>query len=124
MNLRRIVTLVPTQNLDASVRFYRDILGLHVQSEHEDLALFEEGVGLVASSETFAETDLRLNSVMITLLVDDARAEFGRMVARGVPFVVPPTDAGDGCVAAFRDPDGNVLQILQISPPQPEDGRP
>lgn len=115
MKIERVVTLVPTQNLDASLRFYRDILGFRIQSEREDLAVFEEGVGLVATSEAIAPDDLRLNAVMVTLFVDDVRAAFGQLVARGVPFLIPPTDIETGCIAAFRDPDGNVLQMLQTT---------
>jgi catechol 2,3-dioxygenase-like lactoylglutathione lyase family enzyme len=43
---------------------------------------------------------------------DDLRADYERLVARGVEFDSPPTEQPWGTEAVFRDPDGNrfVLQ--------------
>jgi catechol 2,3-dioxygenase-like lactoylglutathione lyase family enzyme len=54
--------------------------------------------------------------------VEDIDASYAELSARGVPFHVPPEDFPDEAptmrIAFFRDPDGNVLELVQ-----PLDGR-
>ncbi len=116
MTVNRIATLIPTENLDTMLRFYRDVLGLRIEREEEDIAFLEGGLGIVAAAEPIDRDDLSLNGVMVALFVDDARAAFNELTARGVPFVVAPTDVANTVVAAFRDPDGYVLQLMQDRP--------
>ena len=53
----------------------------------------------------------------IAFEVDDAMAEYDRLVQAGLPFHAPPlTMPGDGVFAYGRDPDGNVVEILQPPP--------
>ena len=48
--------------------------------------------------------------------VDDVKAEFQRLKAKGVEFTGEPTQAGSVWVAAFSDTCGNLIQIYQ--PPE------
>ena len=47
--------------------------------------------------------------------VDDVNAEYERLVALGVEFVQPPTDAGPVSVAVLDDTCGNLIQIASIN---------
>lgn len=45
--------------------------------------------------------------------VDDIQAEYERLQALGVRFVMPPTKAGPVTIATFDDTCGNLIQIAQ-----------
>lgn len=46
--------------------------------------------------------------------VDDAQAEYERLVALGVVFTQPPVHMGPVTVAVFDDTVGNLIQIAQL----------
>jgi catechol 2,3-dioxygenase-like lactoylglutathione lyase family enzyme len=47
--------------------------------------------------------------------VDDVRAEFDRLQARGVRFTQEPTEMGPVTTAVFDDTCGNLIQIVQLA---------
>ena len=47
--------------------------------------------------------------------VDDVRAEWDRLHARGVRFTQEPTEMGPVTTAVFDDTCGNLIQIVQLS---------
>jgi len=105
--------MVLVQDIDRALRFYRDLLGFTVEFETEDWAVFAENVGLMRSPEPLPEDNLSLNAVMLTLNVDDIRAAYDELVKKGVAFLVAPTDVGGAFTASFRDPEGNLLLLMQ-----------
>jgi predicted enzyme related to lactoylglutathione lyase len=113
MRIQRVVTMALVQDMDRAVRFYRDTLGFTVEYEEEDWAVFSEGVGLMVSPEPIPEDSVNLNSVLITIQVEDTRAAFGELTEKGVAFLVPPTDVGGAVSATFRDSEGNLIQLIQ-----------
>ena len=113
MNLQSVTTMVLVQEMDRALRFYRDTLGLTVQLEQEDWAVFAEGVGLMLSPEPLPQDNISLNAVMVTLNVDDAHSAYHELIEKGVAFLVAPTDVGGAVVASFRDTEGNVLQLVE-----------
>ncbi|WP_306271126.1 VOC family protein [Ornithinimicrobium faecis] len=48
--------------------------------------------------------------------VDDARAVVERMEAAGTTWVAPLDDRGGSLFATAQDPDGNYVQVIQLSP--------
>jgi predicted enzyme related to lactoylglutathione lyase len=55
--------------------------------------------------------------IMINLEVDDVQAAHRRLVGAGVMFIrAPEREDWGGWVASFADPDGNTLQLMQLSP--------
>lgn len=48
--------------------------------------------------------------------VDDARAVAERMEAAGSPWVAPLEDRDGSLFATAQDPDGNYVQVIQLSP--------
>lgn len=49
--------------------------------------------------------------------VDDCKATFGQLRARGVEFIQEPNPVPWGIDAAFRDPSGNHIRVVQVIPP-------
>jgi predicted enzyme related to lactoylglutathione lyase len=112
-----------TGNLEPMVEFYRDVLGLPVHSIHPDFAAFELGgirISVGAHSQVAGPTREGVR-VMVNLGVHDIFATYEALKSRGVDFVRPPEqEVWGGWIATFRDPDGNLLQLLQAAGPQPQ----
>jgi catechol 2,3-dioxygenase-like lactoylglutathione lyase family enzyme len=53
----------------------------------------------------------------ICLMVDDVEAEYARLTAAGMHFHAPPVHNKDRptCACYGRDPDGNRIELLQIT---------
>lgn len=115
-----------TDNLERMVGFYRDALRLPLHSVHDDegFAAFQLGavrfnVGLHREVSGRSRDPLR---IMPHLGVDDIHAEHRRLAALGVEFIRPPEqEHWGGWIATLRDPDGNVLQLLQLPGAAPAD---
>ena len=101
----------------AMARFYRETLGLVPRSDKADFVNFDWSgvrlsVGVHDRVEGTSRDPLRL---MINLTVTDIRAVHDRLVRAGVVFTrAPEREDWGGWVATFADPDGNVLQLMQL----------
>lgn len=51
----------------------------------------------------------------ICLAVADVASEYQRLSAAGMRFHSPPRDIGDGPFVYGRDPDGNIVELWQVS---------
>jgi uncharacterized glyoxalase superfamily protein PhnB len=51
----------------------------------------------------------------VFLTTDDCRAEYERLVARGVEFSEAPEERPYGIDAGFRDPSGNAIRLTQVT---------
>ena len=51
--------------------------------------------------------------IMVALETDDVDAEWKRLQGVGVEFIEKPTDSGQLRIATLRDPEGNLVQLLQ-----------
>ncbi len=106
----------------AMARFYRDLLGLPVVSERPGFVAFAWGevrlTVTVHSELTGAASDpLR---IMVNLRTDDIHRAHRELIAAGVPFLRPPErEHWGGWVATMSDPDGNLVQLLELPGPSP-----
>jgi len=108
-------------DLDASIRFYHDQVGLPLQStfDNEFAVLGQGGLSIMLQKVTRKSTGPSTGLSAITEIVldsDDILESYKSMKARGVDFAHAPRVATDGdgrdlYTAAFRDPDGHVLSI-------------
>ena len=51
----------------------------------------------------------------VFLTTEDCRAEYERLVARGVEFSETPEERPYGIDAGFRDPSGNAIRLTQVT---------
>jgi catechol 2,3-dioxygenase-like lactoylglutathione lyase family enzyme len=113
-----------TDDVQAMVRFYRDVLGLEVTLDAGDgvycelrtsgaiLALFRRDLmGQMIGSELPAPG--RSDAAALTFEVDDVDATARALQERGVDLVAGPRDYDVAFlrVAHLRDPDGNLIEI-------------
>ena len=105
------------ERFEAMARFYRDRLGLTPRTSKPDFISFEWGgvrlsVGVHDRVMGASRDPLR---IMVNLAVDDIGAAHARLAGAGVVFTRPPeAEEWGGRVATFLDPDGNLLQLLQL----------
>jgi catechol 2,3-dioxygenase-like lactoylglutathione lyase family enzyme len=118
--------LLVVSDMEASRRFYRDVLGATVYREYGGTScvlrfcgtwlLLVTGGGPTKDKPdvTFAPPgDPSLVSHEMTMRVPDCRAAYDALCSRGATFMTEPVDWGGEIRAFFRDPDGHLLEISQ-----------
>ncbi len=114
-----------TRDIEAGVRFYRDLLGFRETfrtptggtPEHVELELagFGVGLGTVEAAKRVHGVDASPGTPAMVLVIwtDDIEGAFERLVSEGTPVVQPPHDTGKhNRSALLRDPDGNLVEIV------------
>jgi catechol 2,3-dioxygenase-like lactoylglutathione lyase family enzyme len=107
-----------TENLEEMLRFYQETLGLPLHSHHGDFVALEVSPGVRLNLGRHSQVHGRARDpyrVMLHLRVTDMGATAARLKGRGVSFLrEPEQEAWGGRVATIQDPDGNILQLLQL----------
>lgn len=120
--MKYLHTMVRVTDLEASLRFYRDALGLEVLSTKEVPQGRFTLVFLAAPDDHSAQVELTYNwdpeaytggrnFGHIAYAVDDIYAACQRLVDHGVTILRPPRD---GRMAFVRSPDGISIELLQL----------
>jgi len=103
-------------NLAKAVVFYEEILGLNKKYEYESYAGFQCGGVEIGLRPGRKKKGFLEDAPSIEFLVDDVDAVYQTLKSKGVKFVEEPHDEPwGGREAAFLDPDGNLLEIMQIN---------
>ena len=125
--MKYLHTMVRVTDLDASLRFYRDALGLELLSVKE----FPQGrftlAFLAAPDDSTAQVELTLNWDAeaytggrnfghLAYAVEDIYAICQRLIDHGVTINRPPRD---GRMAFVRSPDNISVELLQAGDPLP-----
>jgi catechol 2,3-dioxygenase-like lactoylglutathione lyase family enzyme len=115
------VATLGVKDLDAAARFYEGTLGLsRVGNEGDEVIVFESGdTAINVYRSSFAGTN---KATALTWAVDDVEDVVRTLRAKGVKFEhydLPDTRregdvhvSGDIKVAWFKDPDGNILSVV------------
>ena len=120
------------RNQDEAVEFYVEKLGFRVHTDvrngdyrwltvqHPDQPSFQLGLFAPGPPALDAGTAQTLREVVakgamppLVLDVDDCRAAYERLHARGVEFTQEPVERFGTVDAGFRDPSGNGWKIIQ-----------
>lgn len=123
-----VTTLLVVSDVDRSRDFYVDVLGAELYREYGGTSavlrfqgawiLLVTGGGPTPGKPTvtFAPPDDpdRVSHQM-TLRVPDCRAAYDTLSARGATFLAPPVDRAGEIRAFFRDPDGHLIEISEVS---------
>jgi lactoylglutathione lyase len=119
--MKYLHTMVRVTDLEASLRFYRDALGLEVLSRKDVPAGRYTLVFLAAPGDHAAQVELThnwdpeaytggRNFGHLAYAVPDIYAACQRLVDHGVPISRPPRD---GRMAFVRSPDQISIELLQ-----------
>ena len=117
---------LPTEDLERSIAFYADVLGLERskvwgKSDAEALgAEFETGtVTLALVLGGRLGIPFQENRVPLAFHVEDVEAARAELESKGVEFSGDIIDSGVCFMANFRDPDGNALMLHHRYAPNP-----
>ncbi|MEA2194802.1 MAG: hypothetical protein QOG42_1236 [Solirubrobacteraceae bacterium] len=108
---------VPTNDFDASVEFYANVLGLPKGKQWGEMPAMEFQAGsltIAVMDPTAFGQEFRPHSVPIAFQVDDVAAARDHLKAQGVTFVAEMIDSGTCHQAIFLDPAGNALDLHHI----------
>jgi len=107
-----------SEDLNNLLPFYRDLLGLKVGSQTEGfVVLGDRGTPALALGTHSQVRGRNMDPArhMVALSTDDIDADWKRLKAAGVEFIEDPTDYGPLRIATLKDPEGNLVQLLQPS---------
>ncbi len=116
---------LPTRDLQRSVAFYEQTLGLERSAYRPERnhAEFETGTVTlnVLDPERMGIGSFTPNANVIALHVDDVEEARATLTARGVTFAGDTFDTGVCHMAFFADPDGNALMLHHRYAPRETD---
>jgi catechol 2,3-dioxygenase-like lactoylglutathione lyase family enzyme len=115
---------MPTRDLAAASRFYRDTLGLPRSIYMEDRHFSEyETSNLTLSVYNADKMGIphQVNQNPVALHVDDVAVARAALEERGVTFHGETLDTGVCHMAFFNDPDGNALMLHHRHVPRETD---
>jgi catechol 2,3-dioxygenase-like lactoylglutathione lyase family enzyme len=121
-----ITTILVVGDVEASVHWYRDILGADVARTYGESAVLEflgTWLLLVAAGDPTPDKpdvsftppeDRHRVSHSFTIRVQDCDSAYRELLDRGAEFLTPPLDRGEEIRCFFRDPDGHLFEISQV----------
>jgi predicted enzyme related to lactoylglutathione lyase len=105
-----------SEDLKNLLPFYRDVLGLKVGFESPGFVVLGDPGAPALALGTHSEVQGRNADParhMVGLATDDVRTDWKRLKAAGVEFIEDPTDYGNMRIATLKDPEGNLVQLLE-----------
>jgi lactoylglutathione lyase len=117
-------TMVIVSDMARSVEFYRDKLGIPLKFESPEWTEFATGAttlalhggGVPATQTPSGDPSKTAGACSIGFNVDDVDKTYEELKAKGIRFVMPPTQReGEGIrLAVAIDPDGLAISFAQL----------
>jgi catechol 2,3-dioxygenase-like lactoylglutathione lyase family enzyme len=113
VSIRRIVPDIKSKNLEASRRFYVDVLGLEVAMDLGFIVTLISPTNPTAQLSVMQVGDPAAIMPHVSIDVADVDAVHARAVAQNLQIVYPLTNEPWGVRRFFLvDPDGTILNVL------------
>jgi catechol 2,3-dioxygenase-like lactoylglutathione lyase family enzyme len=112
MNISHV--MLGVSNLEKSLDFYRDTLGLVVKKQLPGFVFLDAGgVTLGLSKDIWTHLGKAAGASQVVFAVESVKASYEDLKAKGLEFMGEPRNAdGTNWAANFRDPDGHLLSIF------------
>ena len=114
-----VLVFTSSDRFEEMARFYRDVLAFPVRSDRPGFINFAFGDQrlTVAIHSEVSGSSRDPDRLMINFSTDDVAAVVAHLTQAGVDIVrYAEREKWGGWVATFRDPDGNLLQLLELPP--------
>ena len=99
---------------EASLRFYRDLLGLRQVADFGDWQEFD--VGGMRFGLDSGNSAAEIPNAVVTFRVPDLDAAIAELRSHGVEPVSAVIDVGRGRFVAIHDPAGNLVNLYALNP--------
>jgi predicted enzyme related to lactoylglutathione lyase len=106
-----------SENVNNLLPFYRDLLGLKVVVDTPGFVVLGDLASTTLALGTHSQVRGRNADParhMIGLTTDDVDGDYKRLRDAGVEFIEMPTDYSTVRLATLKDPEGNLIQLLQL----------
>lgn len=102
-------------NMEKSVKFYRDILGLPIKTKSKDWTEFFNNDTVMALHPAKKKSNIKTDSGMLVgFEVGDLEATVKKLKEKKVKFFKKPKEEPFGKHAIVQDPDGHLISIAEI----------
>ena len=111
------VSSIWSEDLSNLLPFYRDTLGLKVGMEAPGFVILGDPNSPAAALGTHSEVHGKAVDParhIVGFDTDDIKGDCARLKSAGVEFVEEPNNQGGVWIATFKDPEGNLVQLLQF----------
>jgi len=130
MNLQYVYTRLNVENFQACKVFYRDVLGLPIKfaDDMDEYVEFDTGstkitlfnrqkLGEFVTAEDTLTFERQSGRVVLSFMVKDLNQAIAHLQSQGIELLNPPTQYSDRdfISTCFRDPDGNLIELEQLS---------
>ena len=117
-------TMVVVSDMDKSVEFYRDKLGIPLKFQSPEWTEFQTGTttlalhggGIARTGPPAGDPSKQAGACSIGFNVENVDETYAQLQAKGIRFVMPPTQReGEGIkLAVAVDPDGLPVSFAQL----------
>ena len=117
-------TMIIVSDMQRSVEFYRDKLGIPLKFQSPDWTEFATGAttlalhggGIAREYQDTGDQSKTAGACSIGFNVDDVDKTYEELKAKGIPFVMPPTQREGEPIrlAVGLDPDGLPISFAQL----------
>jgi predicted enzyme related to lactoylglutathione lyase len=102
---------LPVTDMDTSISFYRDKLGLDVVEQEGGWTEVTAGDQVIGLNR--GESPAGDGGAVIAFATTDIDGTVSELKERGVEFKGEISEHPWGKIAPFADPDGNILQVIE-----------
>jgi predicted enzyme related to lactoylglutathione lyase len=104
---------IPALDVHRSAAFYEQAFGWTIRQRDSDRPSFDDTTGEVSGAWVLDRAPAAVPGILPYIMVADATAAVGSVVAAGGQIVTPAGQYGTEVIATFRDPAGNLMGIYQ-----------
>jgi lactoylglutathione lyase len=109
------VVILLVSNMEKSVKFYRDTLGLPIKTKSKDWTEFFNNDTVMALHPAKKKSNIKTGSGMLVgFEVGDLEATVKKLKEKKVKFFKKPKEEPFGKHAIVKDPDGHLISIAEI----------
>jgi lactoylglutathione lyase len=116
MTFNRVgAVILLVSNMEKSVKFYRDTLGLPIKTKSKDWTEFFNNDTVMALHPAKKKSNIKTGSGMLVgFEVGDLEATVKKLKEKKVRFFKKPKEEPFGKHAIVKDPDGHLISIAEI----------
>lgn len=114
MSFKKVgAVILLVSNMDSSIKFYRDTLGLVVKNISDEWTEFFTSGTVLALHP--AKTKVKHNpNMLVGFMVSDLDSIANTLTSKNIKFFKEPKEESFGKHAIIEDPDGHLISIAEI----------